>query len=158
MTTLEALVLGYLAKHCRGAAAARKIWKLAEDLTVLGAPNANERAVREALAELRLRGLPVGTTSGDPPGAFICEKPADYRLAYRNLYSRLRVQARGCRRFRRTFYDATARQFKFTFVGAEEAYRLLAEAPLLSCLKDPGEQPLLADRGPVNVPTPRGAR
>ena len=91
MDNLQRVLLGFLSRHCRGAAAARKIWKIAEELAVLGLPNVTERSIREALAELRLEGLPVGTTSGDPPGAFICEKPADYRLAYRNLYSRLRV-------------------------------------------------------------------
>lgn len=155
MTTLEAITLGYLAKHCRGAAAARKIWKIAEELAALGLPNASERSVREALAEMRLRGLPVGTTCGDPPGAFVCERPADYRLAYRNLYSRLRVQARGCRRFRRTFREAVARQFKFPFAEAEQAYRRLTEAPLLARLEDLGERPLLAV-GPVDAPAPRG--
>jgi hypothetical protein len=146
MTNLEALTLGYLSKHCRGAAAARKLWKIAEDLAVLGAANANERSIREVLAELRLAGLPVGTTCGDPPGAFLCETTADYRLAYRNLYTRLRHQARGCRRFRRTFREAVARQFRFQFAEAEAAYRLLSD------------EPLLAAQGPVDVPPPRGAR
>jgi len=132
MTNLEAITLGYLAKCCRGAAAARKLWKIAEDLAVLGVAGATERGIREALAELRLAGLPVGTTSADPPGAFLCETTADYRLAYRNLYTRLCHQARGCRRFRRTFREAVARQFKFQFAEAEAAYRLLAEEPLLA--------------------------
>jgi hypothetical protein len=135
MPDLPSIVLGFLCRHCRGAASARKVWKIAEDLTALGLPGVSERSVREALAELRLRGLPVGTTCGEPPGAFLCETTVDYRVAYKNLYGRLRHQARGCRRFRRTFREAIARQFKFQFTEAEEAYRLLEEAPLLSSLE-----------------------
>ena len=135
MIRFQDAVLGYLMAHCRGAVAARKIWKIAEDLSALGLPGTTERGVRDALSSLRLEGLPIGTTCGDPPGAFLCETPADFRLVYRNLYKRVRVQARGCRRFRRTFTEAVNRQFRFEFAEAEEAYRRLAEAPLLASLE-----------------------
>ena len=85
MNILDACVLGYLNHHCRGAVAARKIWKIAEDLTALGLPGATERAVRDALSSLRLEGLPIGTTCGDPPGAFL-------RLAAAPLLASLEVQ------------------------------------------------------------------
>jgi hypothetical protein len=135
MIRFQDAVLGYLMAHCRGAVSARKIWKIAEDLTALGLPGTTERGIRDGLSTLRLEGLPIGTTCGDPPGAFLCETPADFRLAYRNLYRRVRVQARGCRRFRRTFTEAVSRQFRFEFAEAEEAYRRLAEAPLLASLE-----------------------
>jgi hypothetical protein len=58
----------------------------------------------------------------------------------------LRHQARGCRRFRRTFREAVSRQFQFQFTEAEQAYRLLAE------------QPLLAEVGPVDATPPAPGR
>jgi hypothetical protein len=128
------VLLGYLNRHCRGAARARKCWKIAEDLTALGVKGATERSVRDALASLRMQCLPIGTTCGEPAGAFLCETRRDWRRAYRNLYGRMRSQARGCRRFKRSFREAMNGQARFPFVEAEAAYNALAEAPLLAGL------------------------
>jgi hypothetical protein len=128
---LPVALLGYLRKHCQGAAAARKLPRIARDLEALGLA-AGSRDVREALAELRLDGWPVGTTCGEPADAFLCVSGADYRRAYRNLYGRLRVQARGCRRFKRTFQEAASGQRRFDFSAAEQKYSDLVAAPLLA--------------------------
>jgi hypothetical protein len=135
MTRLEELLLGHLLRHCRGAARARKIWRIAEDLAALGIAEATPRAVQEAIASLRLQCLPVGTTCGEPGGAFLCETPTDYRRAYRNLYGRMRAQARGCRQFHRAFREATSGQARFPFSEAQAAYETLVAAPLLAGLE-----------------------
>ena len=136
MTAFEQIVLGYLNRHCRGAARARKCWKVAEDLTVLGVKGATERSVRDALTTLRLACLPVGTTSGSPPGCFLCEDRRDFRRAYRHLYGLLKTQARGCRRFRRCFTERMNGQLRLDFPEAEAAYLALHEAPLLAGLQE----------------------
>jgi hypothetical protein len=135
MTHVETVLLGYLNRHCRGAARARKCWKIAEDLTALGVKNATERGVRDALASLRMACIPVGTTSGDPPGAFLCEDRRDFRRAYRHLYGRLKTQARGCRRFRRCFTERMNGQLRLDFPEAQAAYDALHDAPLLAGLE-----------------------
>ena len=135
MTRFEEILLGYLNRHCRGAARARKIWKIAEDLVALGVKGATERSVRDALASLRMQCLPIGTTCGEPAGAFLCETRRDWRRAYRNLYGRMRSQARGCRRFKRTFREAMNGQSRFPFAEAQAAYDALRETPLLAGLE-----------------------
>lgn len=135
MTAFEQILLGYLNRHCRGAARARKCWKIAEDLAALGLQEATPRGVRDALASLRMQCLPVGTTCGDPAGAFLCETRRDWRRAYRNLYGRMRSQARGCRRFRRCFTEAMNGQARFPFVEAQAVYDSVRDAPLLAGLE-----------------------
>jgi len=134
MTRFEEILLGYLNRHCRGAARARKCWKIAEDLAGLGIEGATERTVRDALTALRLACLPVGTSCGDPPGAFLCEDRRDFRRAYRQLYGRLKTQARGCRRFRRCFTERMNGQRQLDFPEAQAAYDALRETPLLAGL------------------------
>lgn len=65
---LNFLVLGYLCKHCAGAAAARPESRIARDLQALGV-TAAPRDVREAVAALSLQGRPVRTSDR---GAFLC--------------------------------------------------------------------------------------
>jgi hypothetical protein len=135
MTHLETMLLGYLSRHCCGAARARKIWKISKDLTALGLKDATPRGIQDALASLRMQYRPVGTTSGSPPGAFLCEDTRDFRRAYRNLYGRLRSQARGCRRFHQCFTETMNGQRRLEFPEAVSAYDALREAPLLAGLE-----------------------
>jgi len=72
MTSLETILLGLVSRHCRGPAAARKIWRLIEDLRGLGLDVTSE-AVVVALAGLRREGLPVAVTDVEPPAAYLVE-------------------------------------------------------------------------------------
>jgi hypothetical protein len=64
---LNLLVLGYLCKHCAGAAAARSEARIARDLQALGVAAA-PGDVREAVAALSLQGRPARTSDR---GAFL---------------------------------------------------------------------------------------
>ncbi len=68
------VVLDYLADHCRSAARARKVKKIAEDLNVLGV-EATERSVRAALGRLRAVGYHVRITGGESAAAYLAAKP-----------------------------------------------------------------------------------
>jgi len=130
-TGYHALLLGYLARHCRGRARARTQGRIAADLRALGV-EVTTRDVRDLLADLVLAGAPVGTTAGSPAGAFLCLDREDFLTAYRNLYTRVRRQARRCDRFKRTARAALSGQLTFDFAEAERRYAALAEAPLLA--------------------------
>ena len=62
MTDLRISLLGLLSRHCRGPAAARKAWKVAEDLRALGLA-AGPQAVLDVAADLRGQGYPVLVTA-----------------------------------------------------------------------------------------------
>ena len=98
---LAVVVLGYLRRYCWGREAARTQGRIGLDLRDIFL-QLTTRDVRDALSDLVLAGWPVGTTAANPAGAFICETRDDYLAAYRNLYVRVRGQARRCRRFRET--------------------------------------------------------
>jgi len=72
------LLLGYLADHCRGAARARKVWKVVEDLNVLGV-KATERSVRAALSRLHAFGYHVRVTGGESAAAYLAARPVRRR-------------------------------------------------------------------------------
>jgi hypothetical protein len=131
MTGHQALILGYLARHCRGRARARTQARIARDLRALGV-EVTTRDVRDLLADLVLAGAPVGTTAGSPAGAFLCETRQDFLTAYANLYKRVRRQARRCDRFKQTARSALSGQLSFDFAAAEARLSALAEAPLLA--------------------------
>lgn len=136
MTGREAAVLGYLHKWCRGVLAARPQAMIARHLQTLGLVQMQARDVREAVAALSLEGWPVGTS---PAGCFLCIEGRDFRAAYRNLYGRLREQAKRCRVFKATAREYLAGQRRFDF------------SPALTRLEDLGERPLLA-LGRVDAP------
>ena len=125
---LEVLLAGYLAEHCRGRQRARTQARIARDLRGL-ALDVRTRDVQDAVARLRLGGCPVGT--GDA-GVFLCADRRDWRVAYRNLYGRLRTQARGVRAFRETFRRAVGGQAVFDFAQGTDFYEELVRAPLLT--------------------------
>jgi len=126
---LAALVVGYLRKHCPGRQRARTQTEIASDLRGLGL-DVSVRAVRDAIADLRLAGCPVGTSSGG--GCFLCLSARDFRVAYRNLYGRLRTQAKGCRALKATARRALSGQAVFDFAEAENVLAELEAAPLLA--------------------------
>jgi hypothetical protein len=76
VTDLQGILLGLLSLHCRGPALARKAWKVAEDLRALGL-DIGPQALLDALADLRRQGFPVALTDGDPPAAYIEERPRE---------------------------------------------------------------------------------
>jgi hypothetical protein len=125
---IEALVLGFLAKHARGRERPVTQGRIAAHLRSLGV-NVDTRAVRDAMAAVSLRGEPVGTSSGG--GCFLCMDRPDFLLAYRNLYGRLRTQAKRCDRFKETARAALSGQRTFDFAEAESALAQLEGAPLL---------------------------
>jgi hypothetical protein len=133
---IEALVLGFLAKHARGRERGMTQGCIAARLGALGM-EVDVRAVRDALAALTLRGEPVGTSSGG--GCFLCVKRADFLLAYRNLYGRLQTQSKRCDRFKQTARAALSGQRTFNFAAAESALAQLEGAPLLAAAGD-GQQ------------------
>ncbi|HUX03056.1 MAG TPA: hypothetical protein VMY35_19015 [Phycisphaerae bacterium] len=128
---VQTILLGYLKRYAWGRAAARTQGRIGLDLRHLGL-DVTTRDVRDALAALALAGAPVGTTAANPAGAFVCESREDYLLAYRNLYVRVRRQARRCRRFKETARAALSGQTVFDFGEADEQYHDLANAPLLA--------------------------
>jgi hypothetical protein len=140
MTGFEAAVLGYLHKWCRGVLGARPQATIAQHLQMLGLAQTSARDVREAVAALSMEGWPVGTS---PTGCFICLEGRDFRAAYRNLYGRLREQAKRCRTFKTTAREYLAGQRRFDF------------APAAARFADLGERPLFAS-GPVDASSPRG--
>jgi hypothetical protein len=136
---LGLVVLGYLRKHCRGAARARTMPRIARDLSVLGiecdaGTVRSGRAVRDALAELSAAGFPVGTTCGSPAGAFVCETGRDFAVAYRNLLGRIHPQVRRAKAFKVAARETLNGQRSFDFSEAEERLRELERAPLLAGL------------------------
>ena len=141
MTGLQAAVLGYLNKWCRGVLGARPQATIAQHLQMLGLAQTQARNVREAVAALSLEGWNVGTNAA---GCFLCLEARDFRAAYRNLYGRLREQAKRCRTFK-----ATAREY----LSGQRHYDF---APVAARLADLGERPLLAV-GPVDA-MPQGSR
>jgi hypothetical protein len=78
MTILEAVLLGYLRKNCRGSARARKTWKVAEDLEALGL-DVTAQVLAEALEALRLQGVPIVIGTGESPAVFLDETGAARR-------------------------------------------------------------------------------
>ena len=122
------VTLGYLKRYCAGEAAARTEKRIARDLQALGLA-VDGRDIRNAVADLAGGGWPVGTSSR---GAFVCQSRADWRTAYRNLYSRLRTQGRRCRRFRQTFREVANGQRVFDFAEAEAQLADFEAAPLLA--------------------------
>ena len=141
---LAALVAGYLAKHCRGLERARPQARIAGDLRALGL-DLSTRDVRDAIAELRLAGAPVGTSSGG--GCFLCLCGRDFRVAYSNLYRRLRTQAKGCRAFKKTARRSLSGQVMFDFAEGQNLICELEAAPLLAAAS--GQGPFAgACRGP----------
>jgi len=134
LTAHQALLAGYLGKHCRGHQRARTQRRITADLRTLGV-EMTVREVRDLLAEMAMGSLPVGT---DTHGAFLCVGRADFRRAYRNLYSRVREQAKRCRRFRRTFAEFTGGQLGFDFDDAERRYTDLQATPLLAACGSAG--------------------
>ncbi|MFO8011690.1 MAG: hypothetical protein R6X20_00145 [Phycisphaerae bacterium] len=138
MTGHQALVLGYLSRHCRGRARARTQAKIAADLRGLGV-EMTARDVRDLLADLVLDGQPIGTTAGRPAGAFLCESREDFLAAYGNLYKRVRRQARRCDRFKQTARAALSGQFTFDFAAAAARFDAVADAPLLAAAAEAGE-------------------
>lgn len=131
---LEVLTAGYLWKHCSGLGAARTETRIAADLRDLGV-SVRTRDLREAVRVLRLAGAPIGTSTA---GVFVCIEPRDWRTAYRHLYTRLRTQAAGCRRFRRTFQESMAGQGRFDFGEGLNVYAELTAAPLLAAASGRG--------------------
>lgn len=122
MNGLEAVILGYLHKWCRGVDGARPQATIAQHLQMLGLAQTSARDVRDAIAALRLEGWPVGTS---PAGCFLCIEARDFRVAYRNLYGRLGPKLTNSRILE--FYEAEARL---------EAYQ---ERPLFAALeREPG--------------------
>jgi len=122
------LLAGYLQKYCRGADRARAQGRIARDLRALGIA-CDARAVRDACAALRLAGCPVGTGTR---GVFVCESRRDFRVGYRNLYARLRSQAKGCRAFRETYRRAVSGQAGFDFAPSLDAFWQVESVPLLA--------------------------
>jgi hypothetical protein len=84
---LREVLLGFLSRHCRGAAACRKAWRLSEDLRALGL-DVDAQAVLDAATDLRRQGYPVVATNGDMPTVYLEESRPD----------RARANWRGCRR------------------------------------------------------------
>ncbi|HUU09628.1 MAG TPA: hypothetical protein VM431_03720 [Phycisphaerae bacterium] len=124
---VDVLVAGYLCKHCPGIGRARTQRRIAADLRCLGLA-VQTRDIRDAVEVLRLAGAPVGTGTA---GVWLCRDRRDWRVAYRHLYGRLRTQAAGCRRFKRTFCETTTGQARFDFAQGLDLYHELLAAPLL---------------------------
>ncbi len=137
---LAVVVLGYLRRYCWGREAARTQGRIGLDLRHLGL-QLTTRDVRDALSDLVLAGWPVGTTAANPAGAFICETRDDYLAAYRNLYVRVRGQARRCRRFRETARAALSGQKVFDFYEAVGTFADLEGAPLLAGVSAGADSP-----------------
>jgi hypothetical protein len=126
---LEAVTLGYLRKWCHGVGGARPQATIAQHLRSLGLAQTTPRDVREAVAALSLQGWPVGTS---PAGCFLCIEGRDFRVAYRNLYGRLREQAKRCRAFKATARAALSGQRRFDFTDAEARLEAYSDRPLLA--------------------------
>jgi len=84
---LDSALVNLLSRHCRGPAAARKVWRLSEDLRALGL-DVDAQAVLDAATDLRRQGYPVVATNGDMPTVYLEESRPD----------RARANWRGCRR------------------------------------------------------------
>jgi len=132
---LGPVVLGYLVKHCKGADHARPIARIARDLAVLGI-SCDDRAVRDAAADLSATGFPVGTTCSAQSGVFLCTTGRDFARAYRNLCSRVRVQARRARAFKCMAREVLGGQRHFNFTEAAARLEAVEAAPLLAALDD----------------------
>jgi len=130
------VLLGYLVKFCLGEGAARTQGRIASDLRGLGL-DVDARAVRDMMGELVDEGYPVGTTSAKPPGAFVCVGRRDFRRGYRNLYSRVRAQAKRCQKFKAMAREILSGQRRFDFLEARAFFADLEAAPLLT----PGRVP-----------------
>lgn len=85
----EARVYGYLQEYARGRArAVTQPW-------IAGSLGMSVREVQEVLHSLvAFHKLPVCTTSGKPPGAFIAEDADDLRVGESNLRGRILAIAR----------------------------------------------------------------
>jgi len=124
---VQRLVLGFLAKYARGRDRAASHARIAAHLRGLSL-DVDVRAVQDATTALRLEGLPVGTSSGS--GCFLCVAAVDFRTGYRNLYGRLRTQAKGCRRFKETARAFLSGQRVFDFAEAAGFLGEIEDAPL----------------------------
>ena len=112
------MLLGYLYRRCRGRAWARTYARIRQDLAAIGI-EVTEREMYALVEALALAGRPVGTTG---KGCFVCIEPKDFRAAYRNLYGRLRTQARRCRRFKAMARERTTEQRYLGLRLAAETY------------------------------------
>jgi hypothetical protein len=109
---LREVLLGFLSRHCRGAAACRKAWRLAEDLRALGL-DVTPQAVLDAAADLGRQGFPVVATAADLPAVYLEEaRPGRARADWR---ARQQPRRAGCRVSRRPVDGALAH--------ADAAYR-----------------------------------
>lgn len=132
MNGLEAVTLGYLRKWCRGVGGARPQATIAQHLRSLGLAQTTPRDVREAVAALSLAGWPVGTS---PAGCFLCIEGRDFRAGYRNLYGRLREQAKRCRVFKSTARRVLSGQQHFDYAEASACLEAAQDRPLLAALE-----------------------
>jgi hypothetical protein len=132
VTLTETLILGYVNKWCRGVRAARSMETVARHLRGMGLAQVTSREVRDAVQSLSLHGWPIGTGSG---GVFLCLVGPDFRAGYRNLYCRLREQAKRCEAFKAMARAAMSGQRVFDFAEAERKFQELEQAPLLAALE-----------------------
>jgi len=135
VTITETLLLGYLDKWCRGVRAARPQAMIAQHLQALGLAQTNARDVRDAVSALSLAGWPVGTS---PAGCFLCLEARDFRVAYRNLYGRLREQAKRCRAFKATARRVLSGQQHFDYAAASARLEAYTDRPLLAAQEATG--------------------
>jgi hypothetical protein len=70
-----------------------------------------------------------------PAGCFVCYTGRDFRIAYRNLYGRLREQAKGCRVFKETAREFLSGQRHFDFADAEARLEAYSERSLFAALE-----------------------
>ena len=99
---LPRLLLGYLSRHCRGPASARKAWKVAEDLRALGL-DVGPQPVLDAVAGLGRQGFPVVATGGDVAAVYLDDRRLARQPARRETFHRpprfsrtLRMTAMAC--------------------------------------------------------------
>jgi len=80
---LDSALVNLLSRHCRGPAACRKAWRLAEDLRALGL-DVTPQAVLDAAADLGRQGFPVVATAADLPAVYLEEaRPGRARADWR---------------------------------------------------------------------------
>jgi len=113
------LLLGLLSRLRRGPAAARKAWKVAEDLRAVGL-DVGPQAILDAAADLRRQGFPVVATGGDVAALYLDDRRRtrgrdDWRAGRRTRGQALAVRP-----------SAEAR----LLAEAEKAYRGLLDAAL----------------------------
>jgi len=143
MTDAQTIMLGFLSRHCRGPAAARKAWKIAEDLSALGL-DAGPQAILDALADLRGEGFAVTSTGGDLPALYIEERRR----------RRGREDWRAGRRTRGTARPVRPSAEARALAEAEAAYQRLVDAA--PCTTAPPGRPRKGRSGPHVAPRPEG--